>query len=176
MSVVACPSPAPQPVYGVVVFDAGVFARQFPEFRTVDPAALSFNFQRATLLLNNSCGSRIQDANTREALLTLLTAHITAITNGVNGQPPPGVVGRISAASEGTVSVATDNGPTTMAAAYFTQTKYGAEFWAATAPYRAGLYFAPAPSIYGLPFGGPGFESSEPYGPVGFGNNGMPWY
>lgn len=144
MSVVACPPRAPV-VHGVVVFDPAVFIGIFPEFATVDPAALSFNFQLATLVLNNSCCSRVQDAAKRETLLNLLTAHITALRNGVNGQPPAGIVGRVSSATEGSVSVDAELGNVPFTAAYFAQTQYGLLFWQATAPWRQFVYVAPPP-------------------------------
>ena len=50
------------------------------------------------------------------------------------GAPAPAIVGRISSASEGSVSVSSeykDSG--SPSEAFFTQTKYGAMFWQATA-------------------------------------------
>lgn len=142
MSVVPC---VPQPITpGIVVFNPAVFKAQFPDFATVADGALQLNFTRATLQLNNSCGSRVKDANQRELLLNLLVAHITALFNGVGGQPPQGVVGRISDATEGSVSVSSDYGsdiPKNMA--YYIQTRWGAEYWQATARYRTMRYIPP---------------------------------
>jgi hypothetical protein len=67
MPVVPC-SPA-APVTGVVVFDVSLFKAANPEFTTVAPARLQQNFSYATLLLNNSCGSLMVDAPTRETFL-----------------------------------------------------------------------------------------------------------
>lgn len=145
MTVVACP-PSSVPVHGVVVFVPSTFKTLFPEFETVGDAALSFNFELATLILNNSCCSRVQDANKREMLLNLLTAHITMLRNGANGQAPSGIVGRVDSATEGSVSVSAElasNIPFT--AAYFSQTQYGMMFWQATAPWRQFVYVAPPP-------------------------------
>ncbi len=144
MSVAACPPNSPV-VHGVVVFDPTVFIGIFPEFATVSAPALSFNFQLATLVLNNSCCSRVTDANKRESLLNLLVAHITALRNGVNGQPPPGIVGRVNGATEGSVSVEAELARTPFSAAYFVQTQYGLLFWQATAPYRQFVFVAPPP-------------------------------
>lgn len=142
MSVVACPPSSPV-VTGVVVFDSTAFLAVFPEFATVAVPALNFNFQLATLVLNNSCCSRVQDAAKRETLLNLLVAHITALRNGVNGQPPAGIVGRVSSATEGSVSVDAELGNVPFSAAYFAQTQYGLMFWQATAPWRSFVYVAP---------------------------------
>jgi len=75
------------PVFGLVQFSAAEFLSSYPEFTGINiaaPSALANNFASATLLLNNSCCSRVQDANTRLQLLYLLTAHITAIAQGSN--------------------------------------------------------------------------------------------
>lgn len=147
MSIAPCAPAAP--VSGVVVFEPAVFRVQYPEFVTVGDAALQFNFSRATLQLNNSCCSRVSDANLRELLLTLLTAHVTALTNGINGQPAPGVVGRVNSATEGSVSVGSEIAGATFSSAYYLQTKYGLEYWQATARFRQAVYTAPPPRYYG---------------------------
>jgi hypothetical protein len=145
VTVIACP-PSTPPVTGVVVFVPATFIELFPEFATVAPAVLSFNFDLATLILNNSCCSRVQDANKRETLLNLLTAHITLLRNGANGQAPSGIVGRIDSATEGSVSVSAELASTIpFTAAYFAQTQYGLMFWQATAPWRQFVYVAPPP-------------------------------
>lgn len=128
---------------GIVVFDPAAFIAAYPSFKTVPSGALTANFNSATLMLNNSYASIVRDEPTREQLLNLLTAHITALLNGVNGQPPSGVVGRISAAIEGSVSVTLDYMTQSEAAAYFSQTPWGAQFWQSTAIYRTARYVVP---------------------------------
>ena len=160
MTVVACTQPTVTP--GSVAFNSSDFIAQYPAFTSVPAPALQFNFNQATLLLNNTCGSVVCDAPTREQLLYLLTAHITALLNGVNGQPPSGIVGRISDATEGSVSVTADLGaaPTTsMYVASLQQTPWGLQFLAATVQYRSMRYVAPPQRNYG------------PY-PFGYGNGG----
>lgn len=105
--------------------------------------ALAFNFNLATLQLNNSLGSIVQDAPTRAQLLNLVTAHITALLNGVNGEPPAGTVGRISSATQGSISVQTDFKTDSEAAAYYNQTQWGATYWLSTAVYRTMHYRRP---------------------------------
>lgn len=137
MSVVPCTSTPP--VHGIVAFDPTAFKAAWPEFSLTDDAILSRNFAYATLQLNNSCCSRVKDANIRELLLNLLVAHITFLTNGANGIPAPGIVGRISNATEGSVSVGAEfSGPDT--AQFYLQTKYGAQYWQSTASYRQMVY------------------------------------
>jgi len=136
---------APTPITrGIVVFDPSIFtdANHYPEFAAVPAAQLTFNFNRATVLLNNSCGSRVMDANTRETLLDLLTAHLTFLTNGIPPlTPPPGIVGRINSATEGSVSVSAEySSNVTQSEAFYIQSKWGALYWEMTAQYRTAVY------------------------------------
>lgn len=142
MTIVSCPPRSPVQ-HGVVVFVPATFKTLFPAFTLVADGVLSFYFSLATLVLNNSCCSRVQDAAVREQLLNLLTAHIASIFGGPNGTPS-GLVGVVTSATEGSVSVNAElasNIPFT--AAYFAQTQYGLLFWQATAPWRSFVYVAP---------------------------------
>jgi hypothetical protein len=109
----------------------------------VPDAALTGNFGLATLYLNNSYRSVVRDEPTRAQLLNLATAHLTALLNGVNGQPPAGTVGRISSATQGSVSVQMEFKTDSEAAAFWNQTTWGSAFWAATAVYRTMRYVRP---------------------------------
>ena len=129
---------------GVVTFDPSAFVTAFPAFASVPGASLTMNFGFATLMLENSCCSAVKDAPTRAMLLNLAVAHITALLNGVNGQPPQGVVGRVSDATEGSVSVTAEFQAQSESAAYWNQTPWGAMYWRATAQYRTAHYFPPA--------------------------------
>lgn len=146
MSVAPCPTPS-QPPHGVVVFDPAVFKAAYPEFVTLGDAVLIANFDLATLQLNNSCGSTVSDAALRETLLNLLVAHITTLRNGANGQPPPGMVGRIGYAIEGSVAATADMGPQVYGQAYYNQTQWGAMYWTATARFRSLRYVPPPRNI-----------------------------
>ena len=108
---------------------------------------LAQNFQLATLQLNNSYGSIVQDAPTRAYLLNLLVAHLTQLIYGIDGQAPTGVVGRISSANQGSVSVQTEFQTQSEAAAFYVQTQFGAIYWQSTAIYRTARYVVP--SCYG---------------------------
>src|ERR1035441_6967557 len=149
MSIGACAPSVPTP--GVVVFDPAAFIVLYPSFATVATAALNFNFLQATLMLNNTCGSSVCDAPTRELLLGLLTAHITALLNGVNGQGLSGLVGRITDATEGTVSVSAEMAvqTTSLYVASLSQTQWGMMFLAATVRFRSMRYVAAPPRNYG---------------------------
>jgi Protein of unknown function (DUF4054) len=170
MPVIPCPSPPPQPVHGIVQFDAPEFVAVWPEFTGLTNGQMSNAFNLATLVLNNSCRSRVGDANTRLTLLYMLTAHVLFLVSGTNDGagtivPPPGVVGRIAQAAEGSVSVAAEySSEVSQSEAWFIQTKYGAMFWQATAQYRT-MHYVGAP-LTGP--NGPGYPF-QPWGGAGFG-------
>lgn len=180
MPVIPCPSPTPITL-GVVTFDPSAFVVAYPEYAgflvTGSPPTsplLSNAFALAQTILNNTCSSRVQDANLRDTLLQLLTAHIAFLVYGTNDgatppniTPPPGIVGRINQAAEGSVSVAAefggDGGPTQD---WYTSTKYGAMYWTATSIFRT---FLPIPAP-GCGPNGPGFGFPYPgYGGPGCG-------
>lgn len=161
MPVVPCPTPCPPITRGIVQFSAPEFVGLYPEFAGLTNGSMQNQFNGAQLLLNNSCASRVQDANTRLILLYLLTAHLCVINLGTNDgagnvTTPQGIVGRISDAAEGSVSVHADySSEVTQSEAYFIQTKYGAQFWQSTAQYRTMMYIPPpatGPNGPGFPF------------------------
>jgi len=135
---------------GVVTFDPTAFVARFPEFAAVTADTLTAYFNEATLVLDNTDASAVQQIEQRTPLLWLLTAHLAALYSGVNGQTPAQLVGRINNASEGSVSVATDYGTQPATAAWYLQTKYGAQYWQMTASIRAMQYV-------------PGFPQAHPY-------------
>lgn len=152
-----------------VTFDYPTWVGQFPEFGGCSPMQGQGWFDRASLLYANAgwTGALPQAAT----LLYLLTSHIgwlNAPRDGsgnptLQGQPAPPLVGRISNASEGSVSVQTDMGEATAGSPsqpWYMQTKYGAEYWAATAQFRTAHYAArPTPQPVGgsYPFYRPGW-------------------
>lgn len=151
---------------GTVVFSDAEFIAQYPEFTGIPSGVAQNQFNVATLFLNNTCGSFIQDANQRMALLYMLTAHLTFLNAGSNDgagnvTPAPGIVGRIDSATEGSVSVsASYSSEVSQSQAFYIQTKYGAQYWEATAWTRTALAI-PAPQCGpngpGFPWLGDGF-------------------
>lgn len=120
----------------VVAFDPVAFKQRYPEFSGVDSTLLGTLFAEAGLYCNNTDLSIVTDLPTRTTLLWMLTAHIAALNIGVNGNPPPDLVGRITSAKQGSVGVTAEMGPASGTAAWFNQTKYGAAYWQASASYR----------------------------------------
>jgi Protein of unknown function (DUF4054) len=159
MPVVACPSPCPPITRGIVQFLQSEFVMAYPEFTGISSGANQNAFNDAEFLLDNSCGSAVQDANKRMQLLYTLTAFVSFGQNGTNDgmgnvTSAPGIVGRIDSATQGSVSVSAAYSTTVgQSEAFFIQNKYGAKFWQQTMAYRT-MHYIPAPQ-----FGpnGPGF-------------------
>jgi hypothetical protein len=133
----------------VVVFDIGLFLGRYPEFtaaNAANPARLPALFSEAGLYLANTDSSIVSDVTKRALLLNMLTAHISYINGdlSVDGQTRP--VGRMTQASEGSVSASFEGVPPTPGSgAWFAQSQYGAAFWQATSSLRSFRYFVRCP-------------------------------
>jgi hypothetical protein len=149
---------------GPVQFDYTWFQTRYPDLaRWCSPDMAQGYFDLATLYLDNTdvgtppsqvlgygfvgCrygGSPVTNIPQRQILLGLLTAHVAALNAPLNGQPSSTLVGRISSATEGSVSVTVDY-PQVAGAEWYSLTKYGLQFWSATARYRRGGLYFPGP-------------------------------
>lgn len=125
----------------VVIFDPAAFKLAYPQFAAVSDGMLTNYFGLATLYLSNTDCSIVQDIPKRTTLLWLLTAHIVYLSGALNPDGQPGLVGRISSATEGSVSVSTEM-PMTPSSAWFMQTQWGAMFWQSTLSLRSFRYRA----------------------------------
>jgi len=134
----------------VVSFDYNGLVAMFPAMTPVGAPLLEVYWGIATTMHRNDGGGPVGDAGLQASLLNMLTAHLAQLfaPRDANGNPAasgadsPNVVGRISSASEGSVSVQTEalQGFTTAQASWLSQTKYGALYWAATAQFRTFRY------------------------------------
>jgi hypothetical protein len=151
-------------VNGIVQFDYAGWALRYPELASVSGPTAQLYFDDASLYLNNSACSTVQDPARRLQLLNMITAHLVKLFATVNGQAASPLVGRISSATEGTVTVQTDIGNQPASAEFWAQTPYGFAFWQATARYRRMRYVPGPPAQYnGAPV--PGFMGgAPPYG------------
>lgn len=146
---------------GVVTFDYAVWASRYPFLAAnVDAPLAQAYFGEAQLFCDNTQASPVQNLAIRATLLNLLVAHLAMLnmpvgatsgtaasggsTTGAAAGPSP-LVGRITSATEGSVSVATQMDVPPGSAQWFNQTPCGAEFWAATAAYRTMRYVAAPP-------------------------------
>ena len=134
----------------VATFNAALFVQRYPEFSGIDDQVLALYFAEAGLYFANDGSGACGDIGRQTLLMNMLTAHVARIANPAGsalGQPsagPSGLVGRISSASEGSVSVSTDMGSGDVPG-WFAQTSYGLQFWQATAYLRTARY-TPGPN------------------------------
>lgn len=135
----------------VVALDPAKFKTAFPEFADVPDARLTvlFGIIGATIL-DNTGASVVTDVTMRESLMFLLLAHMLTLygTGPLAGAPgagtgPFGAVGRVSSATEGSVSSSMEyHAAASATEAWFSQTQYGAMYWAMTVSFRSFRYAA----------------------------------
>ena len=124
----------------VATWNATTFILRYPEFGSVNVNQLQLFWTEATLYLRNDGSGPVQDPTRQLTLLNMVTAHIAYLNAGVGGQPATPLVGRITSAGEGSVNVSVENEYPPGTPQWWQQTKYGAAFWSATAPYRGARY------------------------------------
>ena len=129
-----------------VVFDPAAFKARYPEFAAVGVPLLSACFDQAGLYLSNSDNSPVRNLTSRAVLLNMLTAHIATLGGALSSDGQPRPVGRISSATEGSVSASMEY-LAPGSSAWFAQTQYGAAFWQATSSLR-GFRYIPRPTRY----------------------------
>jgi hypothetical protein len=137
------------------VFNYTAWTARFPELATGVSAVGALKAQAyfdevAALYLDNTDASPVADPVRRLFLMNLLVAHLAALgAVDATGQPQSTLVGRIASAGEGSVSVGADMGPVSASAAWYLQTKYGAQYWQASANRRT-MRYIPSPRYGGL--------------------------
>jgi hypothetical protein len=134
----------PPPPVPAVTFDYSAWVARYPEFSAVSSVSAGLYFNEATAYCQNAIGP-VPTVALLMTFLNMLTAHIAALNSpvtasGANPSTPPG---RISNASEGSVSVAFQNDYPPGSAQWYQQTKYGSAYWQASLPYRLGRYVPP---------------------------------
>ena len=131
-----------------VVFDPAAFKARYTEFAAVADPTLAACFDEAGLYLSNTDNSPVQNLTRRATLLNMLTAHVAYLGGLLSADGMPRPVGRVSQASEGSVSAAFEGVPPTPGSgAWFQQSQYGAAFWQATSSLR-GMRYIPCPTKY----------------------------
>ena len=134
-----------------VIFSLATWQAMFPEFSALTPEQGSAYFMQATTICGNSCSNPMNAAGNLAALLYTLTSHFAWLNcpKDANGNPAATgtiasqLVGRINSAQEGSVNVQTEwdaTGDTSALQAFLTQTKYGAQYWAAIQQFRTARY------------------------------------
>lgn len=131
-----------------VAFNVTKFRARYPEFASVADATLTAIFTDETpFYLDNSDASPYAP-DRRLVLLNMLVAHIAYIGGALNADGMPKPVGRVSSATEGSVSANFEGvTPTPGSGAWFQQSQYGAAFWQATTAHRS-FFHCPDVSLY----------------------------
>jgi len=139
---------------GVVVFNYATWALRFPELSgSVSQTLAEMYFGEAqALYVDNTVVSPIRDLNQRAVLLNLVTAHIAALNAYINGVEPSTPVGRVATATEGSVSVSTENLYPPGTVQWWQSTKYGSAYWAATIQFRS-VQYSPNPRLAPIALG-----------------------
>jgi len=142
-----------------VTFNYMSWVTRFPEFANVGEPLATEYFLDACIMQRNDGGSAISNDATALRLLNLLTAHIAWLNapRDSSGNPAASggaaspIVGRVNSASEGSVSVGSENNYPPGSAQWFQQTKYGAEWYALTNQYRRMRYFPGPQRVFNPP-------------------------
>lgn len=136
--------PAPPQAPGVAAFDYARWSTRYPELVAVTPQPLAEAlFAEAGLYLSNTAASPVGDAapgGRRDLLLGMLMAHLAYLRAFAAAQGVGGLVGRITSATEGSVSVGSDVPSLPGSAAWYGLSPYGLLYWQATRQYRTMRY------------------------------------
>ena len=134
---------------GTAVWNPGSFLQRYPEFTlayNTNPSKFSDYFIESGLYLTNAPNSPVADVTVRSMLLNMLVAHISFLAGDLSADGQARPVGRVSQASEGSVSASFDmNAQTAGSGPWFQQSQYGSAFWQATSKWRSFRY-SPRPT------------------------------
>lgn len=134
----------------------------YPEFVKVADPQIEIAEGIAEAIHANDGSGPVASANVQKQALWAITAHVAFLNYGYgvgSSAPANTIVGRISSATEGSVSVTTENNYPAGTPQWFQQTKYGSTYFMMMAPYRTMRYFARPQVVvdgaYPAPFFGP---------------------
>lgn len=124
------------------VFDYALWSARYPELAaSVDEPLAQAYFDEAGLYLDNTDASPVTNVAIRLQYLNMLVAHLAKLFSTIGGVAPSGLIGRVTSATEGSVTVkVAEMSATSDLAFFFEQTPYGLNFWVATAAYRTFQY------------------------------------
>lgn len=139
-----------------VTFDPAAWRERFPEFADVSDALAEDFFAEATDIWANDGSGPVNDAARQLRILNMLTAHIAKVSGGASGGGGnSGLVGRVSSATEGSVTVQVEAAQATQSTQWFMQSQYGASYLQMIAPYinfRSVMPTTRAPNPYSRGF------------------------
>lgn len=146
---------------GVIVqFDYASWVARYPEFVNIASLTAQEYFNEATLYHANDGSGPIRNPQVQSQLLNMLTSHIAWLNSPIDPTEKPNssgnipsspLVGRISSANQGSVSVSTENSHPEGTPQWYQQTKYGSAYWAATGRARMARYVRPVRRAFGPP-------------------------
>ena len=119
----------------VVEFVVAEFREEYPFFSELTDTQLNSLFRKACLRLRNDAKSCVKDIEVRKEFLYLIVAHLATLFQ--RAQSGNEIVGRLSSASEGSVSISSEYNSNPLGGEkWWVQTTWGAEYWVSSAPYR----------------------------------------
>ena len=125
----------------VATFNYELWTSIYPELSNVTLAQAQNYWNLATLRWRNDGGGPVCDVDQQAAILGMLTSHIAFLAVGSNNGPSAGsqgMAGRISSATQGSVSISTEL-PAGIDS-YLAQSRYGVDYWNTTRAYRTFRY------------------------------------
>jgi hypothetical protein len=137
-----------------VEFDYDAWVALFPEFSEVSAAQASSYFALATIYHRNDGIGPVEDATAQAMYLNLMTAHIAQVFQTENGQSVSEMVGRITSATQGSVTLSTDGTGFERVDPWLAQTKYWLSYWYAMKPYWTFRYIPGPRRFFGPVYGG----------------------
>jgi hypothetical protein len=127
-----------------VAFSYNAWLARYPEFggRVDSTTAQDLFNQVCETYIDNTDSARITDETRRRSLIWMLVAHLAELSAiGPNGERTSArMVGQMTGVSEGSVSISMGAMSTDTAGWWYQQTRYGAQYWNATARERLGRY------------------------------------
>lgn len=120
----------------VVEFVVAEFREDYPMFSALSDNKLQRLFNSAVARhLRNDARSCVRDLTVRKEFLYLIVAHLATLFQ--RAQSGNEIVGRLSSASEGSVSISSEYNSNPLGGEkWWVQTTWGAEYWISSAPYR----------------------------------------
>jgi hypothetical protein len=121
------------------VFD--VWASAYPMFSNIDQNTIqAVVLPLAQSYHRNDGGGPINDPVIQTQALWLAVAHVAQLMFGSTTQEASPLVGRVSNATEGSISVTAEYNDKNPAGAWWEQTTYGAAYWQLIKSYAMGFY------------------------------------
>jgi hypothetical protein len=127
----------------IATYSYAGFQAMYPNLASIGDPTVSSYWNQAAFFHDNSGGGPVCSVPLQQALMNMMAAHLMvifgAITINGDGSVNQGVVGRVNTATEGSVSVGSENDYPPGSAQWFQQTAFGSAYWQATAQFRTFL-------------------------------------